>query len=130
MPRVRSDELLLRIVRDAVALQPVADDALAALSAAPERVGIWARAASRVAGRYWEMLQELTPDTPDRRRVAELLGYHERILRHTIRFACSLDHVADRQVLSTRQASTGLGEPGAELRRMLKELDAESAADG
>ncbi|SHN75342.1 hypothetical protein [Cryptosporangium aurantiacum] len=115
------DETLAATLRDAVALQPVAEDALAALSSGEDTVGIWARAASRLAGRYCDLLTALPTDTPQRRRAAVLLDYHQHLLRQTMRFACSLDHVADRRELSRRQAGAGFGPPGAELRRLLAE---------
>ncbi|GAA3396984.1 hypothetical protein [Cryptosporangium minutisporangium] len=122
MARTIVDETLAATLREAVSLQPIAEDALAALSGGADVVGFWARAASRLSGRYWDLLQALPTDTPQRRRAAVLLDYHQQLLRHTMRFACSPHHLADRPELSRRQAGGGFGAPGAELRQLLSEL--------
>jgi hypothetical protein len=121
-----ADQALARALREAVALQPVVEEALVELSRGADPEDRWVRAASRLAGRYWELLQELPTRTERARRVAILLDYHQQLLRHTMRFACSLDHLAVRPELSRRQASAGLGPPGAELREILRDLDAEA----
>jgi hypothetical protein len=117
---------LVQIVREAVELQPEAEAALRALATEEGAVTPWVRTAGRAAGRYWELLQLLDePQTPAQRRAAELIDYHQQLLIHTMRFACSLQHVGmERLILAQQQAHGGFGRPAQRLRDLLAELEA------
>lgn len=111
---------MLAVVLHAVALQPEADEVLAACAAPSETSSVIARRGQRVAADYgrlhgWAM--DLCRDDPAdslQHRITQLLHYHAEIIDVALKLAFPRYYSAELE--RRRMALTGLGPPAEVLR--------------
>ncbi|HVV19491.1 MAG TPA: hypothetical protein VHF06_08650 [Pseudonocardiaceae bacterium] len=129
---------LLGTVSRAIALQPAAEEVMAACALPGDTPAAVARRGSRIAGEYYrlygwaaDLSRDAAPDSPQA-RAAELIHYHGTMIDLCLKltFPKTPTPILDRR----RSACDGFGEPARTLREMrtlllmwLRELDDESA---